>query len=214
MRPMKDGPAGRRGARRQKAAGATLALTALALLATGCGGNSPSGSVAHLGSSSSSTGSSSGSSASGTPQAAGSGGGESGTQVASKAVAYANCIRAHGVPGYPDPKVSTHGDGVSVAVAALPGPKFKAAQQACRKLMPGGGPGSSQDPVLSSAEQAQVLQAVACIRKHGEPDLPDPTFSGGGAHLPPTVNTHTDTFKAAEQACQSLFPARLRAGGH
>jgi len=186
---------------------------ALPLLSAGCGGNSPSPGVANLSSSSSSSNPSSTSSAAGS-----SAGGSTGSASPdSQAVAYAACVRAHGVPNFPDPKVSTSGSEVKVAVGVTPAikgnPHFKSAQQACRQLLPGGGPGSQSDPQLSTAEQAQVLQLVACVRKHGEPNLPDPTFTGGGAHLPPSVDTHSAAFKSAEQACQSLIPASLRGHG-
>jgi hypothetical protein len=185
-------------------------LAALALLAAGCGGTSPSRGVAHLGSSTHT----SGSTGSGAASAGSGSGGSAGTQAASKGVAYANCMRAHGVPGYPDPKISVHGGEVSVAVAAKPGPHFNSAQQACRKLLPAGPPGPSSAAPLSSSEQAQVLKLAACIRSHGVPNLPDPTFSGGGVHLPESVNTRTPVFKSAEQACQSLIPNSLRGGEH
>jgi hypothetical protein len=127
-------------------------------------------------------------------------------------------MREHGVPNFPDPKVSTSGNEVKVAIGVTPAitgnPHFKSAQQACRKLLPGGGPGSGSAPQLSTAEQAQVLRFVACVRKHGEPSLPDPTFSGGGVHLPGSIDTNTAAFRAAEQACQSLIPKSLRPGAN
>jgi hypothetical protein len=209
MRPKTDRPARRPHAPLRTATGAALALAALALLATGCGGTSPKSGIAHLGSSSP-TNSSTSSGAS----SAGSGGGSAAAQLASEAVAYANCMRAHGVPNYPDPKVSVHGNSVSVAAAARPGPHFNSAQQACRKLLPGGGPGQGANPPLNAQEQAQVLKLAVCIRAHGEPNLPDPSFSGGGVHLPKSVNIHSPTFKSAEQACQSLIPSSLRGGEH
>jgi hypothetical protein len=191
---------------------AVVALFAIALSAAGCGGGSPSAGVARLGSSTSAGGSSSS-----VPPAA-SGSGESGVaQVANQGVVYGACMRAHGVPNFPDPQVSTHGNEVSVKMAVPVGavngnPHFNSAQQACRKLMPGGGPGSGSAPQLSTQEQAQVLKLAACIRAHGVPTFPDPTFSGGGVHVPPTVSVHSATFKSAEQACQSLIPSSLRAG--
>ncbi len=188
-----------------------MALAAIALLAAGCGGSSPSAGVAHLGSSTASITTSS------TPAAESGGAGSRAAQAASQGVAYGSCMRAHGVPDFPDPQVSVHGNGVSVkmavpASAAKDNPKFKSAQQACRKLLPGGGPGSG--PQLSTSEQAQVLKLVACIRTHGVPNLPDPTFTGGGAHLPRSANAnvHSAVFKSAEQACQSLIPKSLRGG--
>jgi hypothetical protein len=211
IRPMTDRSARRRCTPGRMASAATLAVLAvLAPLVAGCGGTSPSGGVAHLGTSTSS----SGAAGSGASAAGSGGGGAASAQLASKGVAYANCMRAHGVPNYPDPKISVHGNEVSVAVAAKPGPHFNSAQQACRKLLPAGGPGSSGSAPLSSSEQAQVLKFAACIRAHGVPNLPDPTFSGGGVHLPESVDTHSAVFKSAEQACQSLIPTRLRGGEH
>src|SRR5581483_1088818 len=103
----------------------------------------------------------------------------------SQAIAYAACMHTHGIPNLPEPQVTEHGSSVSVkmAVPASLGrnPKFKSAQEACRKLLPGGGPAHQR--VVTPAEQQQYLKAAACIRSHGVPSFPDPTFSGGGVHI-------------------------------
>jgi hypothetical protein len=187
------------------------ALVALSVLVTGCGGNSPTGGVASLGSSHASNMSTTSSTSAGS--AAGSGGGES--QPGSRAVAYAACMRSHGVPNFPDPQISQKGGAVSVrmAVPASVGgrPKFKSADQVCRKLLPAGGPGNR--PVMSPAEQAQYLKAAACIRSHGLPNFPDPTFSGGGVHIDHQgLNESSPVFKAAVQACESLIPGGVHGG--
>jgi hypothetical protein len=183
------------------------ALVVGVLLMAGCGGGSPSSGVAHLGSRTSSDSSSSdaGGASSSAP-----------AQAASQGVAYGACIRAHGVPDFPDPQVSATGNSVSVKVRVTSGitgnPHFKSAQQACRKLLPGGGPGSGAGGQLSTREQGEVLKLVACIRAHGVPNLPDPSFADGGVHLPQSVDVRSAAFKAAEQACQSLIPPSLRGG--
>jgi hypothetical protein len=46
---------------------------------------------------------------------------------------YAACIRAHGMPDYPDPKV--HGGGIEMGEAP-DSPQFKIAQRACERLAP------------------------------------------------------------------------------
>jgi len=127
-------------------------------------------------------------------------------------------MRSHGVPHFPDPEISSSGGGTSIRIHVTPSsgidpssPTFKDAQQACRAFAPVEGGHGSGDRQLSPQEQAQVLKLAACIRMHGEPNLPDPTFAGGGAHLPPTVNTDSPKFKSAEQACASLIPSSLRA---
>jgi hypothetical protein len=192
---------------------AVSGLVTLALLTAGCGGGTKTPGVAHLGSSTSPSSSSAG--------AGGSSASASGTQGSaspdSQAVAYSTCVRAHGVPGFPDPKVTTHGNEVSVAIGINPAissnPHFKSAQQACRKLLPGGGPGAGPHPI-SPQEQTQYLKAAACIRAHGVPNLPDPTFSGGGVHIERQgLNERSPTFKAAVRACESLIPASARGGG-
>ncbi|HEY1457043.1 MAG TPA: hypothetical protein VGF15_00870 [Solirubrobacteraceae bacterium] len=189
------------------AAPLVAAFIALGVLVTGCGGNSPTGGVASLGSSHSSKTSTT------SPAAGSSGGGES--SPGSQAVAYAACMHSHGLPNFPEPQISQHGGGVSVkmAVPASVGgnPKFKSADQACRKLLPAGGPGNQ--PVVSPAEQAQYLKAAACVRSHGLPNFPDPTFSGGGVHLDHQgLNESSPVFKAAVHACESLIPGGVHGG--
>ena len=190
-----------------------VAIVALPLLAAGCGGSSPNAGVAHLGSTSTAT-----TTASGSGESSASGSGAPGTQ----ALKFSACMRSHGEPNFPDPEISSSGGGTSVRLRVTPSsgidpgsPTFKAAQQACRAFEPGESRGSSSGPRLNAQEQAQVLKLAACIRMHGEPRLPDPSFAGGGVHLPPTVNTQAPKFKAAMQACQSLIPSSLRphAGG-
>jgi hypothetical protein len=90
--------------------------------------------------------------------------------------------------------------------------EFKSADQACRKLLPSGGPGNQS--VVSPAQQAQYLKAAACIRSHGLPNFPDPTFSGGGVHLDHQgLNESSPVFKAAVHDCESLIPGGVHGGG-
>jgi hypothetical protein len=58
-----------------------------------------------------------------------------------QALAFAKCMRSHGVPTFPDPKTSPDG-GILQTIGGKGGadpssPQFKAAMQACRKLVPG-----------------------------------------------------------------------------
>jgi hypothetical protein len=189
------------------AAPLAMALIVLSVLVTGCGGNSPTGGVASLGSRPSSSHASTGSAASSEGHEASPG---------SQAVAYAACMREHGVANFPEPQVSEHGNEGSVKMAVPVGvggnPKFKPAQQACRKLLPGGGPG--HQAALTPAQQEQYLRAAACIRSHGVPSFPDPTFSAGGAHIPPgAVDLSSATVKTAVHDCESLIPGGVHGGG-
>jgi hypothetical protein len=183
---------------------------ALALLAAGCGGGTKTPTVAHLGSSTASSSSSAGSSSSGATGAQ-----SSSASPGSQAVAYSACMREHGVPNFPDPQISTSGNEVKVAMRVTPGitgnPHFQSAQKACNKLLPEGGPGGSgPNHQISPQEQSQYLKAAACIRSHGIPNFPDPTFSGGGVHVVlKGISPHSPQVRAAEEACQSLIPGGL-----
>ena len=192
---------------RSGAACVAVALVALGVLVTGCGGTSPSGGVASIGTHSSKTSTTSSTAAGSTGSAS----------PESQAVAYSACVRAHGVPNFPDPKITTHGNGVSVAIGINPSissnPHFKSAQQACKKLLPGGGPGGEGNHQISPQEQSRYLKAAACIRSHGVPNFPDPTFSGGGVHIEHQgLNERSPAFKAAVQACESLIPGGVHGG--
>jgi len=147
-------------------------------------------------------------------------------------LAFQQCMKDHGV----DVQVATAGDDggtggkVDVRVgegpskngagAAQPGSgpnvdKLKAADEACRHLLPQGGqgdPGRTMDPQL----QDQLLQFAQCMRDHGI-DFPDPQFDGGrvtlgiggpdggkdGATLP---DPESKTFQDAQAACGSNLP--------
>jgi hypothetical protein len=193
---------------RSRAACLTAALVALGVLVAGCGGNSPTGGVASISSHASKTS---------TTAAGSSGGSGSSASPDSQAVAYSACMRAHGVPSFPDPKVSTNGNEVKVAIGVNPSitgnPQFKSAQQACNKLLPGGGPGEGPTHQITPQEQSRYLSAAACIRSHGIPNFPDPTFSGGGVHIEHQgLNESSPAFKAAVHACESLIPGGVHGG--
>ena len=55
------------------------------------------------------------------------------------ALEFSKCMRAHGVPDFPDPKFSTGGGGISISLGGgslnPTSPAFQAAQRACGKYM-------------------------------------------------------------------------------
>jgi hypothetical protein len=103
------------------------------------------------------------------------------TAIRSQFLAFSTCMRSHGVPNFPDP---SSGGGIQITVGAgvdPSSPAFQAAQQTCRKLLPGGGP-----PKPSAAREQSMVKLAACMRQHGLTSFPDPTiFAGGG---PPSGN--------------------------
>ncbi len=183
---------------------AAAGLVGVALAVAGCGGSS-SPTVAHLSSGKSASSSSAGSGLS--P--------ESPASLEQAGVAYAKCMRANGVPSFPDPNAG----GLFRVGAGMDrsSPAFKAAQMKCHKLMPGGGIGSGPPP--SAQTLARFLNIARCMRQHGVEDFPDPRmsvppnpFGSGGAGVisdiegvilvfPATINQQSPVFERAAAAC-------------
>jgi hypothetical protein len=159
--------------RRQSLFYSALPLLALAMLAAACAGGPTPVSVAHLG-------------AHHAPgQSSGNGKNSSSSSLASEtteALAYARCIRAHGVPSYPDPKLMTVDGETGLGI---PGPHdfadkpgWSAAERDCQKLDP---LQSSLSPTQQDQRELSELLAFAtCMRAHGVRNYPDPTLGPDG----------------------------------
>ena len=160
-----------------------VAAAAVATLAAGCGGSSPPTSSASQDAAT--------------------------TDPAEAFVAFATCMRSHGLSGYPDPKVSASAGHVSATIS--PGgldpnsPAFKSASQACGHLLPGGGSPSS---AVSPREQAQDLRYASCMRTHGVPNFPDPGRDGAFT-LPSGVDQQAPQFQRATKACANVEPSSI-----
>jgi hypothetical protein len=159
-------------------AAVTTALLALVVLAAGCGGGAK------------------------TP--AGAAGASSG--AVAKFEAYSQCMRGHGIRDFPDPTTSP-GGGVGISLQGGPGsdldrndPRFKAANQACRSLEPGG----SATPALSAQKIAAEVKWAQCMRSHGLPSFPDP--NGQGAFDRSKFNESSPAFQSAGKACPAVGP--------
>jgi len=138
--------------------------------------------------------------------------GDSSTSTAyQKALAYAQCIRAHGIPDYPDP--NSQGQFVIQNGASAPpsvSPAIaNAATTACQKLLP---PAMAQGPPQGSpGSNTQALKFSVCMRRHGEPNFPDPAANGSFT-LPSGMNAESPQFQNAAKACQSLRPGNPGGG--
>jgi hypothetical protein len=184
----------------------------VAFLVSRSGGQASPG-VAHLGSTPP-TGGQSSSQGAGPSGGSTSGRGVAGMQMQldggqkgrSSMLKFSACMRSHGVPDFPDPNaqggisISVHGD-VSGSDLDPNSPRFKAAQQACAKLMPGG----NLTPAQLAQARAQALKMSACMRSHGIPDFPDPSAGGGieiQMHRGSDLDPSSPRFQAAQKACQ------------
>jgi hypothetical protein len=131
-----------------------------------------------------------------------------GTSNYQKALAYAQCMRAHGEPSYPDP-TSNGGFVIDGKKDHLNGALMSSANKTCQHLLPKFAPMTATQQRQATTE---ALRYVACMRTHGIPNMPDPVvnaqgiqFRIGGAKgkgpLPGSQVLHN-----AMLACQKLLP--------
>jgi hypothetical protein len=87
------------------------------------------------------------------------------------AVQYARCLRSHGLPSFPDPSLGhplTIPPGVDTQA-----PAFRAAQQACAKLIPNGNSTGNE----AASRNAELVKLARCMRANGVPTFADPSSS-------------------------------------
>lgn len=172
------------------AVAAIVAAAGLALLAAACGGGSPSGHVAQLGTTSTRSASSNASAPSG-----------------NGALAFSRCMRANGVPRFPDPDGSGQIPKIQLEHLGVSDSRFQTAQRACGHLLPNGGRPPSQAQLQQ--QRAQALQFSRCVRAHGVPTFPDPGTTGREQIPDPAsvgIDQGSPRFRAANQACKRYRP--------
>jgi hypothetical protein len=102
---------------------------------------------------------------------------------ASAAYKHAACMRSHGLPGFPDPQIvnmpGQHGIRQQLPQAVAASPKFKAAQEACKGLLPAPqNEAPAQQANVQRARARYLLAFAQCLRAHGVTAFPDPTPQG------------------------------------
>lgn len=132
------------------------------------------------------------------------------------AFAFAQCMRSHGVSGFPDPIVKTTANSASVSQVApaslASSPHFKSASRACAHLeaaAQGAGPQRGGPP------KSVLLAFARCLRAHGISGFPDP--SGQGQLTPAMlsaagVNVHTQQFFNAGRSCVGVTHGQITVG--
>ena len=114
-----------------------------------------------------------------------------------QALAFAHCMRSHGAPHFPDPSSS----GVFM-VNPSTSSRYDAPQPtraACAHLLPRKGQPPSQ--AVQAAQQRQELAFVACMHKHGFPQLPDGWDGQIGKLISVGINPHSPRLSAALTKC-------------
>jgi hypothetical protein len=158
----------------------------LGLSVAGCGGNSEGDKVATAGG---------GASAAASPTAS------LGDQ--DQALKFSQCMRANGVPNYPDPKFDGNG-GTSITLPnGIDRQKVDAATQKCKQYLPNGGQPQKADPAVV----AQLRKFAQCMRANGVPNFPDPTDAGLQLNNDQLGMDPNDArYQAAQQKCNQYQP--------
>jgi hypothetical protein len=135
--------------------GCVVAVVALAVLAAGCGGGGTPG-VANVET---------------TTTAAT-------TTTQNGLLAFSQCMRANGVPSFPDPQHFAGGNvKLTIHQIGSGSPHLRTALSACDHLLPTNGGGQSAEQTRT--QLADELSFARCMRSHGLARFPDPTAQGG-----------------------------------
>jgi hypothetical protein len=71
--------------------------------------------------------------------------------------------------------------------------------------------GQTPRQTITPADQADYIKAAGCMRSHGIPDFPDPTFENNTVtfNIPPNIDPNSSQAKRAEATCVKLIPPGL-----
>jgi hypothetical protein len=170
---------------------AVVAVLATATVIAACGSSSPTGT-----SSTTASGRPSGSRASSA----------SGSHSTSSTIAFSKCMRADGVPNFPDlgnngTRIEGGGQTISINGVSVNAPAYRAARQKCQKYLPH----TQGSPAQAAQQQQRGVKFARCMRSHGVPNFPDPkVVSSHGDNQQvylPGVNPQSPAFQTAAKAC-------------
>jgi hypothetical protein len=113
------------------------------------------------------------------------------------------CIRAHGLPSFPDP--ITRSDGVPILPDSAPRVP-PSIQQACRSIEERIPPDYTTTVPVSTSDFQKLLVLARCIRAHGIPDWPDPNALGEFPIDQRIQQAGKRLFVPAAHACARLNP--------
>jgi hypothetical protein len=126
----------------------------------------------------------------------------SSSSAVSAGLQFAVCVRAHGVPNYPDPG-SNGQEPEGAKQIARSSPRFLAASQACAGTLPNGG---QQSQASTTLDQANATQFAKCMRGHGQPNWPDATADSGGQLVfnvqASGIDSHSQQVLSQAHSCQ------------
>jgi len=129
------------------------------------------------------------------------------------AIAFARCMRHHGIPNWPDPIADGRFDKAKLRQLGLSLSRVRAIEDSsCNYVFDIGG---RPQPTITPADKVDYLKGAACMRSHGFPDFPDPTFQDDNVTIdvPSSIDTRSSQFRRAASICQKLIPKGLPYSG-
>jgi len=119
-------------------------------------------------------------------------------------LAFSSCIRAHGVPDFPDPQPAGGFARSALNPIDQNSPQFLAAEKACRSLAIASG--FEHTPAELRKHVQQEIAESLCMRKHGVPNMPLPNAQGQMVFPAGGPNPSQPQFQAAQRHCAYLNP--------
>jgi hypothetical protein len=117
------------------------------------------------------------------------------------ALRFSQCMRANGVPSFPDPDPS----GYARSSINLQSPAVQSALNACTRYLPPSG----HPPTVPTSVRHQELLLANCMRANGVPNFPDPDNNGDIQFPVTSPIPHSPAFQRAQNGpCK-----KYRSGG-
>ena len=149
----------------------------------------------------------------GRPSSTGGSPGAGGSPGSTSALGFSQCMRAHGVPNFPDPDGSGTIPKETARQLGVSSSQYQTAQSACAHLLPNRG-------VPSQPEIQQTFRALRsfaqCMRTQGVSNWPDPSTDSEGDpifYLQGQIDENSPQIVTKIHACQHLVPPGSRVGG-
>ena len=115
-------------------------------------------------------------------------------------LAYAGCMRAHGLPGFPDPQSDGTFNSTKADSGDFRGPRFQSANKSCAHLE-----GPPETATKFQQDVRRALKFAACMRAHGIENFQASVGHGGKIGMGAQgADPNSPRFLAAQRACRPL----------
>jgi hypothetical protein len=115
-------------------------------------------------------------------------------------LSYAQCMRAHGLPSFPDPQSNGTFNSTKANSGDFHGPRFQSANKSCAHLE-----GPPETATKFQQDVRRALKFAACMRAHGIANFQASVGSGGQIGMGAQgADPNSPQFLSAQRACRPL----------